>query len=102
MCVQQYGLGSLNQDADDILALARHLREEYACNEWILAGHSTGTQDAVRYAARHGLRADGTPPLKAAILLAPVRLHPSLLRSTAWRLPRNWLPMIGFRTTGIA
>jgi pimeloyl-ACP methyl ester carboxylesterase len=75
MRVQQYGIGSLDQDADDILALARHLREEYACDQWILAGHSTGTQDAVRYVARHGLGAHGTAPLKAAILLAPVRAY---------------------------
>jgi hypothetical protein len=46
--MQQHGIGSLalDQDADDILALARNLREEDACDECILAGHSTGMQDA--------------------------------------------------------
>jgi alpha-beta hydrolase superfamily lysophospholipase len=70
--MQQYGLGSLDQDADDILLIAKWLHFKDNRLPWVLAGHSTGTQDAVRYTQRHGAHADGTPPLASVMLLAPV------------------------------
>jgi hypothetical protein len=72
-CLQQFGLGNLDQDADDILAVAKYLHKEHDCLEWVLAGHSTGTQDAVRFMHCHGSHAIGTAPLKGVVLLAPVR-----------------------------
>lgn len=112
--VQQYGFGSIDVDADDILALAQYLHKEHACKEWVLAGHSTGTQDAVRFVQRHGVQAEGTAPLRAVVLLAPVRTRPVLplllpgicapsanavqplatLSAHSWRVPSDHWPRV--------
>lgn len=72
MCVQQFGFSSITNDADDILALAQFLHAQHGSRSWVLVGHSTGTQDAVRYVQRYGLQAKGTAPLEAVVLLSPV------------------------------
>ena len=71
--LQQFGLCSLDDDAEDLRLLAQHLQRERECTDWVLAGHSTGCQDAVRYVQRYGVQADGTPTLAGVALLAPVR-----------------------------
>lgn len=70
-----WGVGSLDADADDLLALSRCLRSQHGCEGLVLMGHSTGTQDAVRFCERHGgAGADvaGAAPLEGVILQAPV------------------------------
>jgi Protein of unknown function (DUF1749) len=52
----------------------------------LAAGHSTGCQDAVRYANR-----DGVQPLDAVILQAPVRCHTTVLWA-AWIALRSTEP----------
>jgi hypothetical protein len=47
---QGWGLASLDQDAADIRLLAECLAREHSCSAWVLMGHSTGCQDAVRCA----------------------------------------------------
>lgn len=49
-----WGSGSLDRDADEIARLARWLRRERGSCGVIILGHSTGCQDAVRYATRYG------------------------------------------------
>lgn len=71
--MQQVGFGCLDDDAEDMLHLAQHLKREHGCTEWILVGHSTGCQQAVRYVKRNGVHAEGTPELKGVVLLASVR-----------------------------
>lgn len=68
---QGWGVGSLDQDADDLLLLSRHLRAEMGSEALVIMGHSTGTQDAVRFCQRHG-GAEGAAPLAGVILQAPV------------------------------
>jgi hypothetical protein len=41
---QGWGVGSLDQDADELLALSRHLRAELGSRGFVLMGHSTGCQ----------------------------------------------------------
>ncbi|KAI7838132.1 hypothetical protein COHA_008063 [Chlorella ohadii] len=48
-----YGCASLDQDAEELHRLACHLRAEYGSQGMVIVGHSTGCQDAVRYAQRH-------------------------------------------------
>ncbi|KAI8474295.1 MAG: hypothetical protein J3K34DRAFT_518253 [Monoraphidium minutum] len=70
---QGWGVGCLDEDADDLLALSRHLRGELGSRGIVLMGHSTGCQarDVVRFCARHGA-AEGAAPLEGVILQAPV------------------------------
>lgn len=44
-----WGVGSLDEDASEIAMLARFLTSEMQSQEFVLLGHSTGCQDAVRY-----------------------------------------------------
>ena len=96
-----WGLASLDQDAAELLLLARHLRAHLGCEvcgegrsllrcgrclstpppppqDMVLVGHSTGCQDAVRYVQRHGHGAAPLPPaadaarLVGAVLQGPV------------------------------
>ena len=68
---QGWGLASLDQDAEELSQLAKCLRKEHSSQGVIVAGHSTGCQDAVRYAQRHKLDADAAP-LLGVVLQAPV------------------------------
>ncbi len=68
---QGWGTGSLDRDADELLLLARCLRAEHASEGMVIVGHSTGCQDAARYAARHR-GAAAAAPLLGAVLQAPV------------------------------
>lgn len=82
-----WGVGSLDADADDLLALSRCLRADHGCQGLVLMGHSTGAQDAVRFALRHGgggggasdgnaaaaaAAAGDAAPLEGVVLQAPV------------------------------
>lgn len=95
-----WGVGSLDQDADELSKLAQHLKSQFesevritsagcakctchnqrqtsipsAAQAFILAGHSTGCQDAVRFANRP----DIDPP-DGVILQAPVHCRAHLL-----------------------
>lgn len=51
---QGYGCASLDQDADELHLLATCLAADHGSTGWVLMGHSTGCQDAVRYTQRHG------------------------------------------------
>lgn len=66
---QGWGLSSLDQDASELHLLAKCLAEQHGCSRWVLMGHSTGCQDAVRYVQRY--RAEDTK-LAGVILQAPV------------------------------
>lgn len=46
--LQGWGLASLDQDASDLQLLAQHLVQAHDSRAWVLMGHSTGCQDAVR------------------------------------------------------
>jgi pimeloyl-ACP methyl ester carboxylesterase len=48
---QGWGLSSLDQDASELRLLAQCLAEHHDSNGWVLMGHSTGCQDAVRLAS---------------------------------------------------
>ncbi|PRW56053.1 UPF0613 -like [Chlorella sorokiniana] len=48
-----YGCASLDQDAEELHRLACHLRAEYGSQGMVIVGHSTGCQDAVRYAQQY-------------------------------------------------
>lgn len=45
---QGWGLASLDQDAAELLLLSKHLAQQHNSRAWVLMGHSTGCQDAVR------------------------------------------------------
>ncbi|GBF96132.1 hypothetical protein Rsub_08880 [Raphidocelis subcapitata] len=82
---QGWGVGCLDADAEEILALARHLAAELGCEGMVVMGHSTGAQDAVRFCERLQ-SAEGAAPLEGIILQGPVsdrewlaRFHPDLL-----------------------
>jgi pimeloyl-ACP methyl ester carboxylesterase len=66
-----WGLGSLDQDADELLLLTRHLRAAHSSAGVVMAGQSTGCQDAVRYAARCARDPSGAR-LLGVVLQAPV------------------------------
>ncbi|KAL3154068.1 hypothetical protein ABBQ32_013610 [Trebouxia sp. C0010 RCD-2024] len=72
--LQGWGIGSLDQDASDILQLTKFLKAEYASQAVILIGHSTGCQDAVRYAQRvqGDLKGSDAAPLAGIVLQAAV------------------------------
>jgi len=78
----QYGIASLDQDARELDMLVQHLKKEYEATHVVLAGHSTGCQDAVRYVQRFPRSIDGV------ILQAPVsdREFLATLPNTAARL----------------
>lgn len=88
-----WGTSSLDRDARELLELSRHLREHRGIEGVVLLGHSTGCQDAVRYAEQERERsaesASGdddsgsgnkrataapppSPPLLGIVLQAPV------------------------------
>ena len=80
-----WGTASLDGDAAELGLLGRHMREQRGGSAgFVLIGHSTGCQDTVRYAERHG--ADGL--LRGAVLQAPVSDREWLARdgATAARL----------------
>ncbi|EFN58570.1 hypothetical protein CHLNCDRAFT_140723 [Chlorella variabilis] len=70
-CHTGYGLASLDQDADELHQLATHLRAEWGSQGMVIVGHSTGCQDAVRYAQRHR-SSSAAAPLRGVVLQAPV------------------------------
>lgn len=45
----QYGISSLDKDAHELEVLVQHLKEHNGSQKVVLAGHSTGCQDAVRF-----------------------------------------------------
>ena len=49
---QGYGTSSLNQDAEELTALAQFLASQFGCEKYALIGHSTGCQDSVRLVKR--------------------------------------------------
>lgn len=66
-----FGVRSLDEDAADLALLAKHLAAAWGSEGLVLVGHSTGSQDAVRYAKR--LRELDVPvPLLGVVLQAPV------------------------------
>eukprot|EP00877_Chromochloris_zofingiensis_P007835 jgi/Chrzof1/3304/Cz12g20080.t1 len=69
---QGYGVASLDQDADELHLLSQYLYSNFASQGMLLMGHSTGCQDAVRYAQRHGTTVQDCAPLLGVILQAPV------------------------------
>lgn len=66
-------MASLDQDADELLLLARHLRAHAGSQGLVLMGHSTGCQDAARYAQRHAGCGGYAAPLLGVVLQGPVR-----------------------------
>lgn len=78
-----WGTSSLDRDADELLELSAHLRSQRGIEGIVLLGHSTGCQDAVRYAEREmqpqqskeeskGRDANKRARLLGVILQAPV------------------------------
>lgn len=67
----QFGLSSLDRDAEEVHKLACCLQREHGSTGIVLVGHSTGCQDGVRYAQRFR-RGAGAPPLLGVVLQAPV------------------------------
>lgn len=66
-----FGVRSLDEDAADLALLAAHLAAAWGSEGLVLVGHSTGSQDAVRYAKL--LRERDVPlPLLGVVLQAPV------------------------------
>jgi pimeloyl-ACP methyl ester carboxylesterase len=49
----QFGLSSLDTDAEELNMLIDHLKERDGASQVVIAGHSTGCQDAVRYVQRY-------------------------------------------------
>ncbi|KAK9810502.1 hypothetical protein WJX72_011853 [[Myrmecia] bisecta] len=66
-----WGVGSLDQDAHELLLLTCYLKEHRGCTDIIMLGFSTGCQDVVRYVQR-SVASEDLPRLRAAILQAPV------------------------------
>ncbi|KAI3436620.1 hypothetical protein D9Q98_006037 [Chlorella vulgaris] len=66
-----YGLSSLDQDAEELHLLAKHLKAESGSQALVIVGHSTGCQDAVRYSQRFRSSTDASP-LRGVVLQAPV------------------------------
>mmetsp|Transcript_9418 Transcript_9418/g.22676 ORF Transcript_9418/g.22676 Transcript_9418/m.22676 type:complete len:220 (-) Transcript_9418:82-741(-) len=64
-------MSSLDEDADELLMLTRDLATEHGSEGIVIIGHSTGCQDAVRYAQRFRRDAEA-PPLMGVVLQAPV------------------------------
>lgn len=50
LLLQGWGLASLDQDASELHLLSQHLAQQHGSKGWVLMGHSTGCQDAVRCA----------------------------------------------------
>ena len=75
-----WGTSSLDRDAAELLELSAHLRARRGVDGIALLGHSTGCQDAVRYAerereqqrGREGAGEIARAPLVGVILQAPV------------------------------
>ena len=78
-----WGTSSLDRDADELLELSAHLRAHRGVEGIALLGHSTGCQDAVRYAERARDKTRGeaaaaghdraaAAPLVGVVLQAPV------------------------------
>lgn len=62
---------SLDQDADELYELIVYLKKNRGCEEFALLGHSTGTQDSIRFVKRYG-KDPALPSLRAVILQGPV------------------------------
>uniref|UniRef100_A0A383WQ17 AB hydrolase-1 domain-containing protein n=1 Tax=Tetradesmus obliquus TaxID=3088 RepID=A0A383WQ17_TETOB len=78
---QGWGLSTLDQDASELRLLAQCLAEQHECSAWVLMGHSTGCQDAVRYVQRY--RSDNSK-LAGVILQAPVSDREYLSMYPSW------------------
>ncbi|KAF6261958.1 hypothetical protein COO60DRAFT_1625154 [Scenedesmus sp. NREL 46B-D3] len=78
---QGWGLSSLDQDASELRLLAKCLAEQHDCSGWVLMGHSTGCQDAVRYVQRY--RAEDSK-LAGVVLQAPVSDREYLSMYPSW------------------
>jgi pimeloyl-ACP methyl ester carboxylesterase len=70
---QGWGMASLDQDAAELSLLLRELRSSQGSQGVVLIGHSTGCQDAVRYAASYRGRDSEAAELLGIVLQAPVR-----------------------------
>jgi len=62
----QFGISSLDTDAEELNMLIDSLKGRDYASQVVVAGHSTGCQDAVHYARKHPGKLDGV------ILQAPV------------------------------
>lgn len=73
LCIlaQAFGIGSIDEDADDLLQLLTVLRERYGSQGVVLLGHSTGCQDSVRYAQLYRNSSEAAE-LLGLVLQAPV------------------------------
>mmetsp|Transcript_17477 Transcript_17477/g.29979 ORF Transcript_17477/g.29979 Transcript_17477/m.29979 type:complete len:311 (+) Transcript_17477:28-960(+) len=71
-CYESWGIGSLDQDADDLQTLLEWLRTTQACTGVVLLGHSTGCQDIARLLQRIPLGTPAPWPLVATVLQAAV------------------------------
>lgn len=60
---QGYGTSSLDKDASEIYELAKCLKRDFSSEGIVIVGHSTGSQDAVRYAKRYRDASDSAPLL---------------------------------------
>jgi len=66
-----WGVSSLDRDADELLMLSQHLATHYDSQGIVIVGHSTGCQDAVRYAQRCASDSSAAP-MVGVVLQAPV------------------------------
>lgn len=64
-----WGVASLDKDVQDMVLLTKHLKTAFNSERLVLAGHSTGCQDAVRYVNQQHER---VIPAHGVILQAPV------------------------------
>eukprot|EP00242_Pyramimonas_sp_CCMP2087_P018496 CAMPEP_0198206616 /NCGR_PEP_ID=MMETSP1445-20131203/10175_1 /TAXON_ID=36898 /ORGANISM="Pyramimonas sp., Strain CCMP2087" /LENGTH=269 /DNA_ID=CAMNT_0043879389 /DNA_START=168 /DNA_END=977 /DNA_ORIENTATION=+ len=80
---RQYGISSIDQDAKELNLLVQHLKSKEATHV-VIAGHSTGCQDALRYVQKFPDTIDGV------ILQAPVsdREYLELWPATSEKLRR--------------
>ncbi|KAF8063709.1 SPAPB24D3.06c [Scenedesmus sp. PABB004] len=76
-----WGLASLDADADELRLLSDCLRTRHGVAAWVLVGHSTGCQDAVRYVQRHRAHDDA---LAGVVLQAPVSDREYLGMTPGW------------------
>lgn len=67
-----WGIGSVDADAAELGLLAQELKDTWGSTGLVLLGHSTGTQDTVRYVQSYANGMDAAK-LLGVILQAPVR-----------------------------
>lgn len=67
---QGWGVSSVSTDAEELVMLSTVLKESFDSEEIIVAGHSTGCQDAVMY-AKKSCGESKCPALKGVVLQGP-------------------------------